>query len=46
MKVTDLLKFADELITQTIGFGANRTDDPKVISLGWGACEYYDAILA
>lgn len=46
VKVTDLLKFADELITQTTCFGANRTDDPKVISLGWGACEYYDAILA
>lgn len=46
VKVTDLLKFADELITQTTCFGANRTDDPKVISLGQGACEYYDAILA
>lgn len=46
VKVTDLLKFADELITQTTCFGASRTKNPKVIALGWGTWEYYDAILA
>lgn len=45
-KVTDLLKFADELITQTTCFSAGRTDDPKVISCGWGTREYCKVILA
>lgn len=45
-RVTDLLNFADELITQTNCFGANRTKNPKVIALGWGTWECYDAILA
>ena len=45
-KVTDLLKFADELITQTTCFSAGRTDDPRVIACGWGTRECYEAILA
>ena len=44
-KITDFLKFADELITQTTCFSAERTDDPKVIACGWGTWEYYAAIL-
>ena len=45
-KVTDLLKFANELITETTCFLADRTDDPKVITCGWGSWECYKAILA
>lgn len=45
-KITDFLKFADELITQTTCFSADRTDDPKVIACGWGTWECYEAILA
>lgn len=45
-KITDFLKFADELITQTTCFSADRTDDPNVIACGWGTWECYEAILA
>lgn len=45
-KVTDLLKFADELLNQTTCFSAHRTDNPKVIACGWGTWECYEAILA
>ena len=45
-KITDFLKFADELITQTTCFSADRTDNPKVISCGWGTWECYEATLA
>ena len=45
-KITDFLKFADELIIQTTCFSADRTDDPKVIACGWVTWECYDAILA
>lgn len=44
-KITDFLKFADELITQTTCFSADRTDNPKVIACGWGTWECYEAIL-
>ena len=44
-KITDFLKFADELITQTTCFSADRTDNPKVIACGWGTWECYEVIL-
>lgn len=45
-KVTDLIKFAAELLEDTTCFGAERTKNPKVIALGWGTWENYEAILS
>lgn len=45
-RVTDLIKFASELLEDTACFGAIRTDDPKVIACGWGTWECYKAVLA
>ena len=45
-KVTDLVKFAAELMEDTTCFGAELTKNPKVIACGWGTWECYEAILA
>lgn len=45
-EVTDLIKFAAELLEDTTCFGAELTKNPKVIALGWGTWESYEAILA
>ena len=44
--VTDLLKFAGELLEDKSCFGAELTADPKVISLGWGTFASYEAVIA
>lgn len=45
-RVTDLLKFADELLEDKSCFGAELTADPKVISFGWGSFVNYEAVIA
>lgn len=45
-KVTDLLKFAGELLEDKSCFGAELTADPKIISLGWGTFASYEAVIA
>lgn len=45
-RVTDLLKFAGELLEDTTCFEAELTKNPKIIACGWGTWECYEAILA
>lgn len=44
-KVTDLLKFADELLTDKCYFGAEFIAD-NIISFGWGMYANYEAVIA
>lgn len=45
-KVSDLLKFADELLKDKYCFSAALTDDHKNIEFDWGGTDFYNAVLA